>query len=206
MTIPKREVETQVIKACIDISIQNASHGCILVVDLGAKKRSGYYAKVFQHLKGENGELLSVINEQDRHIIKHIVTMDGAAIIDYSGNMVEFGVTLKDASTFFGHGKRHAFALGTSKIKEIICILASEEDGHVRLFREGACMADIDAKSYVPGSMRQKVAEMLCSPLPQKLVDNLSNSAHLANMKPMITITGSSFMVSPGFDKLQRLL
>jgi DNA integrity scanning protein DisA with diadenylate cyclase activity len=206
MTTQQRAVETEVIKACIDISIQNTSHGCILVVDLSGRKRDGYYAKVFQHLKGEKGKLLSVRNEQDKHIIKHIVTIDGAAIIDQHGNMTEFGVTLKNPSTFFGHGKRHAFALGTSKLKGIVCILASEEDGHVRLFRDGACMADIDAKSYVPGNLREKVAEMLCSPIPQKLVDNLSKSSHSGHSKPMITITGSSLIISPGFDKLQRML
>lgn len=203
----KKSIQKEVIKACIDTAIQNANHGCILVVDLDGNKRDSYYTKVFQHLKGESGKLLSVMNEKDKHIIKHLVRIDGATIIDRNGEMREFGVTLKHPSTFFGHGKRHAFALGTSKIKNMICIIASEEDGHVRLFREGACIADIDAKSHVPGNLRQKVADILDTPIPKKLLANLSNSKHGSiHPKPIISITGSSFTVSPIFDKLQKLL
>ena len=69
-----------------------------------------------------------------------------------NGNMIEFGATLKRQITFFGHGKRHAFALGTSRLKGTLCILASEEDKHVRLFKMEKHIQEVDERpSVLPG-------------------------------------------------------
>lgn len=200
-------VQKDVIKACMDLAIQNVEHGCIFVIDLNSSKRTKYYTKVFQSLRGEHGKLLSVRKEEDKHIIKHLATIDGATIIDRNGEMREFGVTLRNPSTFRGHGKRHAFALGTSKLPNMVCVLASEEDRRVRLFRDGVCVADLDSTTYVPASMRHKLVDVLDTPLSKVLIaSGIATSILTLNPIPaIVTITGSSVIVSYGFDKLKKL-
>jgi hypothetical protein len=199
-------VEKEVIKACMDIAIQNTEKGCLFVVDLNKKVKSNYFTKVFQVLKGEDGKLLSVRKEEDKYIIKHLSTIDGATIIDKDGEMREFGVTLKNSSTFFGHGKRHAFALGTSRLKNIVCVLASEEDKHVKLFRDGVCIANVDSKEYTPAKLRQRIVDVLDTPLSKILIGaGIATSILTLNPIPaIVTITGSSVIVSYGFDRLKK--
>jgi hypothetical protein len=121
--------------------------------------------------------------------------------------MREFGVTLKRQTTFMGHGKRHAFAAGTSKMKNIVCVLASEEDKHVRVFRDGICLLDIDAKTRLTSDLKHKIVEIVNNPLSKILVaSGIATSILTLNPIPaIITITGSSVIVSYGFDRLKAL-
>jgi DNA integrity scanning protein DisA with diadenylate cyclase activity len=207
MVESKKSTEKEVIKTCIDLALQNVEHGCLFVIELNGKKRSNYYTKVFKSLKSDDGNPLSVTLEEDKHIIKHLSRMDGCTIIDSSGEMREFGVTLKNNATFFGHGKRHAFALGTSRLSNTICILSSQEDKHIRLFRDGVCVAEIDSKSYVPSALRHKLVDLLDTPLSKVLVASgiRTSISKLNPMPAIVTITGSDVMVSYGFDKLKKL-
>ncbi|MGD0728952.1 MAG: diadenylate cyclase [Candidatus Micrarchaeaceae archaeon] len=199
--------DKEVIKSCMDIALQNIEHGCVFIIELNGNLRNKYYTKVFQSLKGEEEELLSVVSEKDIPIIKHLATVDGAVVIANSGEMREFGVTLKIPRTFFGHGKRHAFALGTSTLKNIVCILASEEDKHVRLFRDGVCVADIDSNMYVPGTLRHRIVDIMAKPLSESLKESgIPNSMLESNPNPaMLIITGSNVITTDGFDKLKKL-
>jgi len=201
-----RPHEKEVIKTCIDLALHSVDHGCIFIIDLGGK--GGYYTKVYRSLGTEEGKPLSVLNERDKYIIKHLATMDGATIIDKNGSMREFGVTLKKHDTFFGHGKRHAFALGTSKLKGKICILASEEDRHVRIFRDGICVVDMDAKTHIPNSLRFKLVEFLEKPLPAALKSNGIKASVLDSppIPAMAIITGGTVMLSEGFERLRYVL
>jgi DNA integrity scanning protein DisA with diadenylate cyclase activity len=201
-------IEREVIDACIDIAIKNSRHGCIFVIDLNKKKKFNYYTKVFQSIKGENGKRLSVRNDKDKHIIRHLATMDGATVIDRNGELREFGVTLNRQSTFFGHGKRHAFALGTSTIGNLVCILASEEDRHVRLFNEGICIVSIDPIGHVPKDLRQKIADIIDMPLSSLIKKaGISKTKLASHPEPaLIKITGSSIVVSQGFEGIWKLL
>ncbi|MGD0728951.1 MAG: diadenylate cyclase [Candidatus Micrarchaeaceae archaeon] len=202
----KKTKEKEVLSSCMDIAFKSVQHGCLFVVDLNKKRRYDYYTKVFESIIRKDGKPLNVTNERDDPVIRHLASIDGATIIEKSGEMREFGVTLKKHHTFFGHGKRHAFALGTSKIKNIVCILASEEDKHIRLFREGICIADIDAKTRLPANTKQKVVDILDAPLSKVLIaSGIATSILTLNPIPaIVTITGSSVIVSFGFDKIKK--
>jgi DNA integrity scanning protein DisA with diadenylate cyclase activity len=189
-----------VIKACMDIALQSVGHGCIFVIELNGRRREKYYAKVFQRLRGEAGSSLSVMNDADRHIIKHLAAMDGATLIEGNGEMSEFGATLKNSITFFGHGKRHAFALGTSRLRNLVCILASEEDRHVRLFKDGLCIVDVDSNTYVPTHLRYGIADMLAAPMPERIIKSKGDA-----LPAMIMVNGGELMFSEGFESLGRL-
>jgi DNA integrity scanning protein DisA with diadenylate cyclase activity len=196
---PDAPSKRNVVKACIDIALQNTDHGCIFVIELNHKRREKYYAKVFQKLKNEKGHFLSVLKDADKHIIKHLAGMDGATLIDDKGHMLEFGVTLREHITFFGHGKRHAFALGTSRLKNLVCILASEEDRNVRIFRDGMCIVDIDSNSYVPEKLRYEMADMLVVPLPRGI------SAPRDVAMPAIIVNGGELVFTEGFEALKKM-
>jgi len=204
----KAAVEKDVIKACMDIALHSVDHGCIFVIDLNSGARKNYYTKVYGGLRTEEGKPLLILNERDKYIIKHLGTMDGATILDNKGELLEFGVTLKDHATFFGHGKRHAFALGTSKLKNIICILASEEDRHVRVFRDGVCIADMDAKTHIPNLLRHKLVDIVDTPLSKILsASKIALSALDPPPIPAIAIiTGSNVILSDGFDRIKQYL
>ncbi len=201
-------IHRRVIMACIDMSINNVDYGSTFVIDLNQKvSRDKYYTKVFPMLSAERGKPLNVLNEIDKPVIRHLAALDGATILDMHGNMKEFGVTLNKHSTFMGHGKRHAFAVGTSRYDNIICILASEEDKHVRIFKSGICIADIDSRTKMPSDIKNRVVEILDAPLSKVLVaSGIATSILTLNPIPaIITITGSTVIVSYGFDRIKKL-
>ncbi len=196
----------EVINSCIDLAMQNVEHGSLYVIETRNAQQNNYYTKVFPTLHNESRAKLSIVRETDKPIIKHLAELDGATIIDRNGNMIEFGATLKRQITFFGHGKRHAFALGTSRLKDTLCILASEEDKHVRLFKDGVCIFDIDSRTKLPSDIRHKISEILDSPLSKVLVaSGIATSILTLNPIPaIVTITGSTVIVSYGFDRIKK--
>ena len=203
----ERVVKRTVIKTCLDLACDTVGVGSLFVIELEKKSGNGYYTKVFPTIKGSGGRSLSVMRANDRAVIKHLAELDGATLIDKNGRMREFGVTLKRQATFIGHGKRHAFALGTSKIKNVVCVLASEEDKHVRVFRDGVCLLDIDAKTKIASGIKHKIVDIVNNPLSKILVaSGIATSILTLNPIPaIITITGSSVIVSYGFDRLKAL-
>ncbi len=208
ISLPKERVAKRaIIKTCLDLACNTVEAGSLFVIELNGKGSNGYYTKVFPTIKGSGGRCLSVMRAKDRTVIKHLSALDGATIVDGKGRMREFGVTLKRQTTFMGHGKRHAFAAGTSKMKNIVCVLASEEDKHVRVFRDGICLLDIDAKTRLTSDLKHKIVEIVNNPLSKILVaSGIATSILTLNPIPaIITITGSSVIVSYGFDRLKAL-
>ena len=203
-----KSANKRVISACLDLAFGTVEEGSLFVIELDRKHgRGDYYTRVFPSVRTTGGKALSVMRVKDALVIKHLAQLDGATIIDRNGRLKEFGVTLKKESTFIGHGKRHAFAAGTSKIGNAICILASEEDKHVRLFRDGVCVAELDSKTKVPTNFKHRVVDIVTNPLSQILVaSGIATSILTLNPIPaIITITGSSVIVSYGFDRIKAL-
>lgn len=203
----KNKIARNVINACMDIAFKNVDKGSLFVIELKRKKAGTYYARTLPQIINKNGHPISILDASGMHVIKHLAELDGAMIVEGKGALKDFGVTLKKQHTFMGHGKRHAFALGTSKLSNTICILASEEDKHVRIFRDGVCVVDIDSKTKMPVGMKHKVIEILDAPLSKILVaSGIATSILTLNPIPaIITITGSSVIVSYGFDRLKSL-
>ena len=200
------KLEKRVMDACMDLAAMDANHGCLFAIEL-KRQAHHYYVKVFPSLYHENGKRLNVLDSHDRQVIAHLATVDGATIVDARGNLEEFGVTLTRQQTFLSHGKRHAFALGTSRRKGVVCVLASEEDKHVRVFRDGMCVVDMDSRTRIPETIRHKVIDLLDTPLSKVLIaSGIATSILTLNPIPaIVTITGSTVIVSYGFDRLKKL-
>lgn len=150
----------KVIDACLNLS-HNQKEGCLFVVE-SERPGSRYYKDYNVDIFKKNNRKLSVFEERDKQLIRQLAALDGAVIINHKGELVHYGATLLNAEKVLGHGKRHAFAMGTSrKVNGAVCILASEEDGHLRAFKSGTCIADIDDETKLNVSTRQKIAEIL---------------------------------------------
>src|SRR5271157_2815481 len=120
----------RVIDACLNLS-HNQKEGCLFVIE-SEKPNSKYYKDYNTDIYKKNNRRLSVFEEKDKQLIHQLAGIDGATIIGPEGELLHYGATLLNAEKIIGHGKRHAFALGTcKKVGGAVCILASEEDGHV---------------------------------------------------------------------------
>jgi hypothetical protein len=152
----KNKTARATIDACVDMAFQNIELGSIFVVELSKNQKPNYYTKSFPKLRSGRGRRLSVASESDRNIIAQLAGLSGATIIDSEGELKELGASLTNSHRFLGHGRRHSFALGTSKADDLVCIVASEEDGHMRIFRKGVCVVDIDSKADLSVGLRPK--------------------------------------------------
>jgi hypothetical protein len=196
-----------VLSSCLDLAFRTVEEGSAFIIELDGSQGNSYYSRVFPTVRTAGGKALSVLIAKDLPVIKHLSELDGATIIDRNGRLKEFGVTLKKESTVLGHGKRHAFAAGTSRAKNVICIVTSEEDKHVRVFRDGLCLAEFDARTKVPMNLKHRVVDIVNNPLSRILVaSGIATSILTLNPIPaIVTITGSSVIVSYGFDRLKQL-
>jgi hypothetical protein len=198
----------KVIDACLNLS-HDQKEGCLFVVE-SEKPAFRYYKDFNADIFRKNNRRLSVFEDKDKQLIRQLAAVDGATIINHKGELIHYGATLVNAEKVIGHGKRHAFAMGTSKkVKGAVCILASEEDHHVRAFTAGVCIADIDGETRLNVSTRQKVAEILGAPITKTLVSAGIATSILASLNPalaILTISGSYVMVSEGFNKLKFLI
>ncbi len=194
----------KIIEACLELSSKQHD-GCLFVIEPdGIVPR--YYKDYNIDIFKKNNKRLSVLREKDRQVIRILAGLDGAVIISSEGDVLHYGATLTYSQKLIGHGKRHAFALGTSKhINGSICILASEEDSHVRSFRDGVCVVDIDSRTKLSATTRQKVANLLDTPLTKTLiVSGIATSVLTLNPIPaIITISGGYLVVSEGFSRLR---
>jgi hypothetical protein len=193
-----------ILNACIDLSY-NQIEGSLFVIE--SKKVSGYYKSGCTIYK-ESGQLLSVMDESDKQVIRKLASLDGAMIIDSQGRMKSYGATLVNSNSFTGHGKRHEFAKGTSiACPEVTCVLTSEEDRRIRIFRHGELVVDINSRSRMPRTAKDKVAELLTSRTSQTLIAS-GVAASVLTLNPLpaiITITGSHLLVNEGVDRIKNV-
>ena len=77
-------------------------------------------------------------------LLESLAIMDGAIILDKSGNMIAYGVMVKSKRVFKNFGTRHSAAISASKKGNTVFII-SEEDKKIRILREGKVVMQIDA-------------------------------------------------------------
>jgi DNA integrity scanning protein DisA with diadenylate cyclase activity len=72
--------------------------------------------------------------------------MDGAIILDKYGTERAYGARIESSINYKNHETKHATALGASKDKGNICILVSEEDKKIRIFKARKMSMQLDPK------------------------------------------------------------
>lgn len=195
-----------VVDRCINLSY-NQFEGCCFAIESKHPLKK-YFKSSNQLLYKKNARRLSVLNKKDLSIIRRLAGLDGAMIINNKGELMHVGATLVHSRNFINHGKRHAFALGTTKVvNDVVCILASEEDRKIRTFRNGVCVAEIDGLTKMPINTRRKVTEILTSRTTGLIVGSgIAASVLTLNLIPaIVTISGAQIITYVGFDKIKEI-
>ncbi len=200
----KTNMVNPVVEACLKMCY-NQPEGCLFVVELAGTR--GYYMQSNIQIFKKSGRRLSVLNKGDAVLIRRLAGLDGAIIVSNRGELMQVGATLVHSKNFLSHGKRHAFALGTSAYSpNLVCLLASEEDKHIRTFREGFLVANINSETKVPVTTRSKVVELLTSRITSLVVAS-GIAASLLTVNPIpaiVTISGTQVITFEGFERVRE--
>ncbi len=77
-------------------------------------------------------------------LLESLALMDGAVILDKSGNVNAYGVMIKSTTTLKNFGTRHSAALSAAKSDNLV-VIVSEEDKKVRIMKSGKIVMQLDA-------------------------------------------------------------
>ena len=186
---------------------QQSKQGCLFVIETEFQRQGSYYKDSNADLARKDGHAFSIFDPEDAQAIAALASVDGALILTAEGELRHYGATLLHSGNVRGHGKRHAFALGTSEaVSGAVCILKSEEDGHVRSFRDGVLVVDIAPDGKLKDMTRSRIAQLLCNPLTATLaVSGIVASIFTLNPIPaLITISGSQLIVHGGLKWIRK--
>ncbi len=195
-----------IVGRCIDLSY-NQLEGCCFAIE-STHPQKKYFKQSNQQIYSRNNKKLSIFNKKDLSIIRRLAGLDGAMILNNKGELTQVGATLIHSRNFINHGKRHAFALGTTKVvNDVVCILASEEDRKIRTFRNGVCVAEIDGLTKMPINTKRRVTELLTSRTTGLIVaSGIAASILTLNLIPaIVTISGAQIITYAGFDRIKEL-
>ena len=200
-------IAEKTLEACLALA-QRAKQGCLIVCETKPISKQ-YYKDSNRDFCHPDLSPISIFDPDDRQGLEKLAAVDGALILDSSGAMLDYGATLLHSTSMRGHGKRHAFARGTSMaVKGVVCILHSEEDGHTRSFRDGFLVVDIAPDGKLKNMTRHRIAALLCNPLTATLaVSGVVTSILSLNPLPaIITISGSTILIRQGFLGLKKTI
>ncbi len=128
-----KKIEKIIFKIAIEIA--KSGEGALFVI--GDKVN---YSRLIKQKFGK----LNIFDNGAEKILKGLAVIDGAVIINTKGQLVDYGVMIKNAKPFVGFGTRHAAAMTASKNGNIV-ILASEEERKVKVFKGGKYIMQVDA-------------------------------------------------------------
>lgn len=142
-----------------------------LVNSYGLKKKGSLFvitnnSKIFSNYETLYPDLFSnkYINIERREVqtlLNYLSDMDGAIILKEDGLIIDYGAKIKQTEVLLGHGTRHSAALGISKLKDCMAILSSEEDGKVRIFKDGVLTIELDPTTGKKLKLITKIAHLL---------------------------------------------
>ncbi len=127
-----KELEECIIKVALKVAKRN--EGALFVI--GKTKYSPLIDQTVPKFEAKKNPKL----------LESLALMDGAIVLNRKGIVEAYGVRIKPQATFKNHGTRHSAALGASKEKGNMCILVSEEDKKIRIFKAGKMIMQIDPK------------------------------------------------------------
>ena len=128
-----KQIQEKILK--ISIEIAREGNGALFVIGNNVK-----YERLMKQKFGN----LNIFETGAEKILKGLAVIDGAVIIDFKGNLIDYGTLIKNAKPFIGFGTRHAAAITASKEGNIV-ILVSEEEKKVKVFQDGKYLMQIDS-------------------------------------------------------------
>src|SRR3990167_6915348 len=126
-----KEIEKKVLNICM--SIAREGKGALFVIGDNVK---------YRRLMNQKIEEFSIFGSGSNKLLKTLSLIDGAIILSTKGIVKEYGALIKINKTQKGKGSRHSAAISASK--ENVCILVSEEEKKVLIYRDSKMVMQID--------------------------------------------------------------
>lgn len=123
-----------------------------------SKKYEPLYPDLFSNKK------ISIFKKETQTLLLALLELDGAIVVDNSGYVIDYGVKVKKTKILLGHGTRHSAARGISCFPNTLSIISSEEDGKVRIFRNGDMVAEINPKTGKSKMFFERIGELFSKP------------------------------------------
>ena len=151
---------------------------------------------------------ISIFRKETQTLLLALLELDGAIVVDNSGIIIDYGVKVKKTKILLGHGTRHSAARGISSVPNVMSIISSEEDGKVRIFRNGEMVAEINPKSGKSKMFFERIGELFSKPELQVATAG-GVASILLKISPWIAgivFTGSWIVTKYGIVSLQDFL
>lgn len=175
-------------------------------VVLTKKDISSKYEMLYPDLfKGKN---INLKDKETKTLIMNLLLMDGAVVMDYSGKIITYGAKIKKTKIFLGHGTRHSAARGISEIKDVLAIISSEEDGRIRVFKQGKLIGEINPETGKNRKFFEKLGELFSKPDIQVATAG-GVASLLLNLNPIMAgaiFTGSWIITRYGLVSMKDFL
>ncbi|MEM2974771.1 MAG: DNA integrity scanning protein DisA nucleotide-binding domain protein [Candidatus Micrarchaeia archaeon] len=200
------DIEKGVIKKIVDMAMEfgREKKGSMFVIT--SSDISRYYKMLYPDLF--SGRNLNINDKSVAVVVKALSNLDGAIVLDEEGTVIAYGVEITKTIPYKGHGTRHSAALGISSIPGTISIVSSEEDGCVRIFRNGMTLIEINPFTKTPPTLSEKIADILTSShIP--LIGGGSLASVALGVNPLvaaIVFTGSYIATRSGVLSLGEFL
>lgn len=145
------------------------SEAICLANDMAKKKKGSLFiiskrdiSKHYDLLYPElfEGKTIKINDFSFKPVLLKLADLDGAIIADDSGNIKGYGAKIKRTKhVLLGHGTRHAAGLSASTIPDTMAVLSSEEDGMVRIFKNGKLAAELNPETGQNKNLVDKMSE-----------------------------------------------
>ncbi|MDD3245157.1 MAG: DNA integrity scanning protein DisA nucleotide-binding domain protein [Candidatus ainarchaeum sp.] len=154
----KKETIAQVMELTTEMAKGRKGSFVILTKNNISSKYEMLYPDLF---KGKN---INLKDKETKTLIMNLLLMDGAVVMDYSGKIITYGAKIKKTRIVLGHGTRHSAARGISENKDVLAIISSEEDGRIRVFKEGKLVGEINPETGKNKQFFEKLGELFSKP------------------------------------------
>jgi len=151
------------------------------------------------------GKKVNIFEPSTKVLLLKMSDLDGGIVIKDNGDVEAYGAKIKMTKVLFGHGTRHSAAKGISKINGVMSILSSEEDGMIRIFRDGELAAEINPETGKDQRFIEKLAELF-SKTDIQVATSGGVASLLLGLHPLMAgaiFTGSWIITKYGFASIK---
>ena len=144
----RKEIEKTLIDVCLRVAKNNK--GCLIILL--------EYPIEYEPLFPQDIIKFDIIGSERR--LEALAMLDGACIKNVNGELIGYGMNIKNITTLTGVGTRHS-AAHTASMNGNKVFLASEEDKKVRIWQNGKIIMQLDALEKGIETKTTEAANML---------------------------------------------
>lgn len=146
--ITRKDIEKSLIDICLKVAKNNK--GCIIVLMDNPIE--------YEPLFPQDVIKFNIIGSERR--AEALALLDGACIVNPQGEMIGYGMNIKNINTYKGFGMRHSSSY-TASLKGNKVFMTSEEDKKVKIWQHGKIIMQLDALEKGIETKTSEAANML---------------------------------------------